>query len=208
MNNNQQNGYQLQDGSSQPAAPITLGGQPTQPINLMEQPMQPRPKVSFGRKLWQYVKASLKLTFKYFFAKLLVCALMGVVAGIIFRIIGIPAAALWGVLIGVGNFIPIIGQWVSGAVVVIPLLFIEPMQALYALLIIIALQICDEFLLSPLIVGRSLSFSPLLIIGVTLLAGILVGGWGVVFAVPIAGCIKLAYELFYLKKSIDESIAK
>lgn len=165
-----------------------------------------KPQVSGARKFGAYLKAAVKLTFKYFFAKLLICMLMGVAAALVFRIMKVPAPALWAVLLAVGNFIPVFGQWISGAVILLGVLIFAPDKVLLVLVVMLLLQVADEFILSPLIVGKSLSFSPLLIIGITLLAGLFISGWGVIFAVPIAACIKLAFDVFYLKKDIDAAV--
>lgn len=180
---------------SRPAAPVYIA-----PASKNA----PKQRSRFG----QYLRASIKLTFKYFFAQALTCLLMGAAVGLIFTMLKIPMPILWAVVIAVSNYIPIVGQWIGTPLVLVGiLLFGTWRQAIYALIVILVVQAIDDFFVSPLVVGRSLSFKPIIIIALTLAAGSLIGGWGVIFTVPVAACIKLAYEIFYLKKDIDNTIA-
>ena len=163
----------------------------------------------YRNRFAQYVRSSIKLTFKYFFAQAIACLIMGVAAWLAFTAFGIPAPVMWATIIALSNYIPVIGQWIGSPVVLLGIFIAtgEWRPVLFALIVIVVLQALDDFLIAPLIIGRSLSFKPILIIAITLAAGALIGGWGVLLAIPIAACIKLAYEIFYLKKDVDNTIA-
>lgn len=171
---------------------------------------KPRKKGFTGNKFLHYVGRSVKLTLKYFGAKLLISIILGVLAGIIFSVIkidgeGIAGPGWCGLLAGVGNCIPIFGQWIScGVIVIMTLIFGNWKLALLAFVVLMGLQVLDEFLLTPLIVGKSLSFKPIFIMAIMIVASMVCGPWGIIFAVPLAAIVKLGFELFYLRKDFAE----
>lgn len=149
-----------------------------------------------------FVKKSVSVTLKYFLAKLLSSMVIAAGSAIVFWLLGVPLAIVWGLLAGIGNLIPVFGQWVGMGLAIAGVWFASQdwKCALYALITLIVLQILEEFVFEPLIVGKSTSLKPLLVIVVMLIAGAVCGFWGVLFAVPAAACVKLAYEIFWLKK--------
>lgn len=149
-----------------------------------------------------FVKKSVSVTLRYFLAKLLSSLLITVGCTVVFWLLGIPLALVWGLLAGIGNAIPVFGQWIGMGLAIggVWITMQDWKYALYALITLIVLQILEEFVFEPLIVGKSTSIKPILIIIIMLLAGAFCGFWGIVFAVPAAACVKLAYEIFWLKK--------
>lgn len=102
-------------------------------------------------------------------------------------------------LIGVTDFIPYFGPFLAA----IPVFLLAGTQsihtAIFALLIMVILQIIEGNVLSPLIMGKSLSIHPLWIITVLFISGELAGVIGMLFAVPlfiIFRCIFKYYKPF------------
>ena len=162
---------------------------------------------SAGGEVKEFVKKSLSVTVKYFAAKLLVSVIITAGCFIVLSILDVRLSLLWAILAGVGNFIPVFGQWIGmlGCIGGAWAMSGDWKVALYTLLTLIVLQILDEFLFTPLLVGKATSIKPLLIIIVMLVASSLLGFWGIMFAVPIAAIIKLAYEIFYRRKKDDKT---
>ncbi len=166
-----------------------------------------QPTESTGRKVGRFVKGSLSLTLKYFAAKLLVGAIITIVCGLVLSFLDVKWAFFWALLAGVGNCIPVFGQWVGmiGCIGGAWAVSGDWKVALYTLLTILVVQVLDEFLLTPLLVGKATSVKPLLIIIIMLLASSFFGFWGVLFAVPIAAIIKLGYDIFWLGRKAKEN---
>ncbi len=169
---------------------------------------------STGEKVKLWASQSLKMTGKYLLARLLMAFISFVVCAVAFALIGVPLWGLLAFLVGLSNLVPYFGAWVSaiitGAVCFIMdgLVPTAPMEglmtAVWALLVILLLQIFEEFVLEPLILGRALDFKPLVVFLVVLAAGALFGFWGIFFSMPIAAAAKLAYQIFYLKQNSPE----
>lgn len=158
----------------------------------------------FWDRVQYFVQTSMRLTVKYFVAKFIIALIMAVIASVALALLDVPLYALIGIIIGFSNLIPIFGPWLGAIIACIIVVFFQPIYILYVLLVAIGLQVLDQFLLSPLILGRSVNLRPIVIILVVLVAGAVLGFWSLLFAVPIAACIKLAYELFYIKRDFDD----
>lgn len=101
-------------------------------------------------------------------------------------IIGVPMALPLAVLCFLSAFIPIVGPFISGFfAALVALVTLGLPQAVAVALLTIAVNNIDGNLLQPLIVGRSLSLHPLVVL-TALTVGALVGGIvGTVLATPL-----------------------
>jgi predicted PurR-regulated permease PerM len=103
-----------------------------------------------------------------------------------------------GMLAGIANLIPFIGPFVG----MIPAILIAIMNnpetwvnvTLWIILMFVIVQMIDNTLISPTVVGRSVDMHPLVILIVLLIGGNLMGPIGMLFAVPAAGIIKVVFE--------------
>ncbi len=69
------------------------------------------------------------------------------------------------------------------------------------------LQQIDQWIITPLIVGNTVSLPPLLICLALIAGSMLWGAVGVIVAVPVAAIIKLFYVMFIQKKKpTDENV--
>ncbi len=139
----------------------------------------------------------MRITTRYFKAKLIVSLLLAIISGGIFYLLDFPLYGFLGIVLGVCNIVPVFGAWVAALVICLILLFYQPIWALYALFVILGLQIVEQFVLTPLIMKKAIDLKPLVIIAVVMAAGLLTGFWGMVFALPLAAIIKLGYDLFF-----------
>ncbi|HDR05794.1 MAG TPA: AI-2E family transporter [Candidatus Marinimicrobia bacterium] len=107
----------------------------------------------------------------------------------------ISYAVVIGVWAGLANLIPYVGP-VAGAIpAILIVLFSQPDNMFIAIIAIIAMfmvvQFIDNTLVSPFVVGRSVNMHPLTVFLVLIIGGNLMGLLGMMFAVPMAGIIKV-----------------
>lgn len=69
-------------------------------------------------------------------------------------------------------------------------LFTSPLQALLVIIVVTIVQQLDSNLLSPYIMGKSLSIHPLTIIIILIVAGNLAGIFGMILGVPVYAVVK------------------
>jgi predicted PurR-regulated permease PerM len=118
-----------------------------------------------------------------------------VVIGIGLALIGVPLVLSLMVLTFFGAFFPLIGAVVAGAVAVLVALVANgAADALLVLALVIAVQQLEGDIVAPLVLGRTLSLHPVVIL-LALTIGAIVGGIvGAAFAVPIAAVIRGAFD--------------
>ena len=112
--------------------------------------------------------------------------------------IGIPLgdALLWGALGGLLNFAPYVGPviGVSMLAVVGVVNFDEPSRMLLPPLVYLALQLLETQVVTPIILGKRWSISPLVVLLWLLFCGWLWDIAGVLLAVPMLVCFKIVTE--------------
>ena len=134
----------------------------------------------------------------YLRSRLIQTVIISIIAAIGYWILGLRFALLIGIIAGLANLIPYIGPFL-GAIPAIIVVFLESRFGLgWSLLAVIALtlviQIIDNAIITPLIIGKSVELGPVTTIVVVLLGEQLLGLMGLLMAVPIAAMCKLIIE--------------
>lgn len=129
----------------------------------------------------------------YIRGQLNICFLLGIyyVAGL--KLIGIDLALLLGMVAGFLVIIPFIGALISLCLMMTSCYFsygVSP-ELLYILILVAAGHIIEGYILTPKIIGNRIGLHPVWIIFAVFAAGSLFGFIGIIFAIPIAGIIKL-----------------
>ncbi|MDN4593342.1 AI-2E family transporter [Polycladomyces subterraneus] len=130
----------------------------------------------------------------YIRGQLLVCLIVGVLAYVGYRWIGLPYPLLLASSVAVFNVVPYLGPFLGAIPAILVALAISKKMVVSVLLINLVIQMLEGNVISPQIVGRTLHLHPLLII-FALLAGGEVGGiWGMILAVPFFAVCKVIVE--------------
>lgn len=121
-------------------------------------------------------------------------AFEGFITWILLSVAGVPMALLLGILTGILAFIPNIGAFISGVLMVSVGFSAGPSQGLWALVIYFAVQNFDGYVLLPLIAKHTVDMPPALTVSSQILASTLFGFLGLALADPIVAMIKVALE--------------
>jgi len=128
----------------------------------------------------------------YIRGKALQILIVGTVTWIVFALLGLEAAPVLAVVIGISVIIPFVGA----TVVLVPLFLAAFLQwgfsgeLLQVMLAYLAIHLIDANILVPLIFSETVNLHPIAIIVAILVFGGLWGVWGVFFAIPLATFIK------------------
>lgn len=160
---------------------------------------------TYSRKLSEFFTQSAVSVGKYIVGKIITSTIIGVIAFIVFRILDIDLAWLLALILGLTNFVPVIGPWVGLVLCAVIIVFFRPVFALYTSLTALVLQITEQFFLLPVIVGKAVDLKPLLIISVLVAGSLAFGFWGVVFAIPVAAVLKIWYNIFITGKKEESN---
>ncbi|MBN2559037.1 MAG: AI-2E family transporter [Clostridia bacterium] len=150
----------------------------------------------FFEKTGLFIAESSKSVGKYVAGKIATSLIIGLISFIVFKLLGINLAWLLALILCLTNLVPVIGPWIGLILVAVIIVFFNPIFALYTTITALLLQLMEQFLLLPLIVGKAVNLKPMLIIIVLILGSIFFGFWGVILAIPIAAIIKIWYGIF------------
>jgi putative permease len=128
----------------------------------------------------------------YIRGKALQIVIVGIVTWIVLALLGLDAAPVLAVVIGISVIIPFVGA----TVVLVPLFLAGFLQwgfsaeLLQVMLAYLAIHLVDANILVPLIFSETVNLHPIAIIAAILVFGGIWGVWGVFFAIPLATFIK------------------
>lgn len=142
---------------------------------------------------------------RYIRAQILVSIIVGVLCTIVLLVLKVDFAILLGFIAGLLNIIPLLGPIIGAVPAALAALFISPLKALLVIVLFIAIQQIDNYVISPNIMKYQVGIHPGITI-LSLLAGwALFGFWGLIIAVPIIAILQeiLKYYLFEKNKTVS-----
>jgi len=127
----------------------------------------------------------------------IVAAVDAVFIGIGLAVVGVPLAMPLAVLVFLLAFIPLVGATLAGVLAaLVALVALGPVEALVVVAIVVGVNQLEGNFLQPVVMARTLSLHPLVIL-VALTAGtVLAGLTGAVLAVPVAASIWRAIQVW------------
>lgn len=129
----------------------------------------------------------------YLRGQALIALMVGGLTALGLGVIGVDYYLVLGLLTGLANFVPYVGFVVSAAVaVVVAVVSSGDMgQAAWVLGLFGVLQVVENVVFQPLITGRNVSMSPVLVLLAILVGGRVAGVLGMALAVPVAAVLKV-----------------
>ena len=122
-------------------------------------------------------------------------ALVGLVyAGILYALdIPLQEALLWGTMVAILNFAPYVGALIGMGMMLLVgfVTYNEPWLSVLPALIYLGLHTLEGQIVTPIVLGRRMALSPLVLILALMLFGWLWGIIGLLLAVPLLVCVKL-----------------
>ena len=107
-----------------------------------------------------------------------------------------PYTPLVSVIVGVTNVIPFFGPFLGAIPSIFLILLVNPLQAVYFMLFVLALQQLDGNVIGPKILGDKTGLSSLWVIIAILVGGSFFGVPGMFFGVPVCACLYNAVDFF------------
>lgn len=145
---------------------------------------------------------------EWLMGKMLSMLIVGVVTVVGLALLGVPLAMVLGILAGLLDFIPYIGPILAGVPAVLIAFAESPMLALYVVLLFVALQAAEGYLLLPLIERRTVSLPPALTIIMQVFLGAFFGLAGVALATPLTAVIAVLITMLYVQDTLgDRNVA-
>jgi predicted PurR-regulated permease PerM len=150
------------------------------------QSMIPRKHRRVTRDTWVLIDEKLGAFVR---GELVLIVFVAVVLSAGFFAIGLPYWLLIGSFAGVVEIIPVIGPLAAGALAIGVGLTQSWHMALFAALIVIGLRQLEDYVIVPRVLGHAVGLSPLVVLVSVTAIGILLGGFYVLLAIPIAAVL-------------------
>ena len=151
------------------------------------------------RRLFELLGARLRAWVK---GTLLSMLIVGVLVVIGLWAIGVPYALLLAVLSGLAEIVPLIGPWVAGAVVVGVAFLNDPTTALWAALLMLAIQQVESNLITPMVMAKVAEVHPFVTLFSLFLFATLFGFLGILLAIPLVLLIWTVVEVLWVDRAL------
>jgi predicted PurR-regulated permease PerM len=126
--------------------------------------------------------------------ELLLMTSIGVMASLGYLAIGLPYPLALGVLAGLLEFVPMVGPALGAIPAIIVALSISPQAAILVVVYSIVIQLVENNLLVPRLMGRSVGVSPVIVILAIFAFTSLLGIAGAFLAVPLAAILQVLMD--------------
>ncbi len=139
----------------------------------------------WGNVITEYARYANQVFTGFISGKLLDSLIIFLISIVALNIMNMPYAMLVSVIIGVTNIIPFFGPFIGAIPSFIIILINSPIQSLYFLIFVLALQQFDGNILGPKILGNSTGLPSFWVLFAILLFGGLFGFVGMLIGVPV-----------------------
>lgn len=140
-------------------------------------------------------------TFSSFFSgQCIEAVIMGTLFVVAMTIFGFPYAVMVGVLIAFTALIPIFGPMIGCIISALLILISSPVQAFWFVILFFALQLIEENLIYPHVVGNAVGLPPMWVLAAVSLGGSLFGIAGMLFFIPLTSVLYTLFREVVYKK--------
>jgi predicted PurR-regulated permease PerM len=130
----------------------------------------------------------------------LLIVLVGVVLSLAFWGAGVPYWILIGTFAGIVEIVPVIGPLAAGLVAVAAGLTVSLETAAIAAGIVLAVRLLEDYVVVPRVLGHAVALSPLVVLVAVTSVAILLGGFSVLLAVPLAAVLATILDVIVFEK--------
>ncbi len=140
--------------------------------------------------------------------QLVLMAAVGTLTGIGLQLVGVPLAFPLAIIIGLFEFVPLIGPFV-GAVPGVLLAFTQgPDVVVAAVIVYVVVQQIENNVLTPLIQRWAVELPPVVALFSILIGGTMFGVLGLVFATPLAVVVMVLVQNLYVEDTLEKGKGK
>jgi predicted PurR-regulated permease PerM len=157
-----------------------------------QQPRVARVMLVSGRRLGAWVRGQLA-----------VCSIIGALFGVGLALIGVPYATLLAVIAFLGEFVPLVGPFISSIpAIIVAFLAGGPTQGILTVIFCIAVEQLENDLIVPKVMGSATSIHPVAVMLAILAGAQLAGATGALLAVPVAGFVAVLLDEVYRTRAM------
>lgn len=139
-------------------------------------------------KIWE---VAVEKTGGYVYSRVILAVVSaGFTTGLLL-LLDVDYALALGIWVGVlGQFVPVVGTYLGAVFPVLVALADDPIKALWVAVGLIAYQQLENLLIAPRVTARTMAIHPAVSVGAIIVGGSLMGGTGIILALPVAAIIQ------------------
>jgi predicted PurR-regulated permease PerM len=160
-----------------------------------------RPRRKRLRDTWTLIELKLGA---YVRGQLVLVILVAAVLSVAFWAIGLPYWLLVGSFAGIVELVPVIGPLTAGVLAAGVGLTQSVHLAVLAVICVAAVRLLEDYVIMPKVLGHSVGLSPLIVLVTVTSVGIVLGGFAVILAIPIAVVIVTIVDVVVREKDPSE----
>ncbi len=142
----------------------------------------------------------------YTLGNIIISVLATIATWIVLSILGVPYALGLGFLVGFFDLIPLVGATLGAILVAITTVPVDfPTATIVWIAFIIVWQRFEDYVVQPLVYGRSAKVNPLVTIVSLLIGAALFGILGVLLAIPTAAAIQIILRDWWSARAVNKS---
>lgn len=133
-------------------------------------------------------------------------SLVGLASLVGLWLLGVPLALTLALIAFATNFIPYVGPVLSAIPAVLIAMTVNPTLAIYVLILYGIIQLIETNLLTPLVEQQAVDLPPVFTLGAQLIATVLFGALGILFATPLAAVVVVLVKSLVLEDDPEPAI--
>jgi predicted PurR-regulated permease PerM len=147
-----------------------------------------------SRRRWQAVGHDIYRTVGgYVTGNLLISLIAGTLTTLVLLVTGVPYAVALGLIVAILDLIPLAGATIA-AIIVGAVAFIHSIPAgIIVIVFFVVYQQVENHILQPVVYGRTVQLSPLVVLISVLIGAQLAGVLGALAAIPVAGSLQVVF---------------
>lgn len=126
--------------------------------------------------------------------------ILGTMFVITMSVFRLPYAMLIGIVIAITALIPVVGAFIGCAVGMFLIVMVNPIQAIWFLILFLVLQQLEGNLIYPHVVGNSVGLPSIWVLAAVTIGGNLFGIFGILFFIPLCSVLYALFREFVKKR--------
>ncbi len=136
--------------------------------------------------------------------QLVAMTMVGLLTGLGLWAIGLPSALALGLLAGLAEFVPYVGPVLAAIPALLIALTVGPDMVIWTLVLFVAVQQFESYLITPLVERRMVAVPPALTVFAVIALGLVLGPLGLLFATPLTVMLFVAVKKLYIRDTLGE----
>ncbi|MGL4336570.1 MAG: AI-2E family transporter [Turicibacter sp.] len=142
-------------------------------------------------KVYYILKESEEIVKGYIQGTIAVSIILSIIATVLFSVIGLRNAIVFGLIIGFFNIVPYVGQIIGTIPAAIFALTVSPLAPVYVVVGVMVLNFLEGNFIKPYVFAKAVDFHPVVLLTLIIVGGQIFGVMGMLFIIPIAGILRI-----------------